>query len=366
MARLTVCNECGAEISKKSKRCPMCGAKNKKPVYKRWWFWFLILALLGSCGKKDEEPTSKQDAFGSNQETVISDNNEVEPEITEPEQEDETVPSIEEPFRIELVAGEKGEYGEPYAVNEGTEFEENYFVYRVPAGTYTVTNTGEYMNQFNVYSEELRVTDAGWEEPAETFACLLLDVGETGTVKIEDGQIIEIHEPGKFMLEETDEALVEDATEETAEEKEPAIEEPEEITTATVETPAAPSTAVDTQTPAPTPEPPVVETPAVEPEQTVEDEPVFVPVVVDPLSGGAVTTPEYEEPIYQEPTYQEPIYQEPIQAGNDYVINVNSGKYHYAWCDSVGRMAEHNKSYYTGASSDITAMGYIPCENCNP
>lgn len=347
MARLTVCNECGAEISKKSRRCPVCEAKIKKPVYKRWWFWLLILGLLGSCGKKDEAPAGKQDGFGSSQETSVDNNKEVEPEEPEPE------PPVDEPFRIELVAGEKGEYGEPYVVNKGTEFEESYIVYRVPVGTYAVTNIGEYMNQFTVYSEELRVTEAGWEEPAETFACLLLDVGETGTVKIENGHIIEIHEPGKFVLEETDAVEVE--VEEVQEkETEAATEEPTEINTPAVETPATPTPVVDAQAPAPTPEPPAVETPVVVPDPVVEEEPVFVPVVGDPLAGGS--TPEYEAPIYQDP----------IQTGNDYVININSGRYHYTWCDSVDGMSEQNKSYYTGASADIAAMGYSPCKNCNP
>lgn len=152
-----------------------------------------------------------------------------------------------------------------------------------------------------------------------------------------------------------------ETTEEPEEPAEPVVENtPEEPQV--VETPEAQPPAVET----PTPEPHVVETPVVEPDPVVDEEPVFVPVVDDPLSGGASTAPDYDEPTYKEPTYQEPAYQEPIQTGNDYVINVNSGKYHYAWCDSVGRMAEHNKSYYTGASSDIAAMGYSPCENCNP
>lgn len=108
--------------------------------------------------------------------------------------------SEDEPLSFELVAGEAGDYGKPYTVNSNTEFEENYIVYVVPAGTYTVTNTGEYMGQFNVYSEKLAVNDAGWQEPAEVFYMKLLDVGASDTVTIGEGQIIEIHEPDKFTL----------------------------------------------------------------------------------------------------------------------------------------------------------------------
>jgi hypothetical protein len=105
-----------------------------------------------------------------------------------------------ETFTIELVAGEKGEYGELITLNEGDEFEETYYVYRVPTGTYTVTNTGEYPGQFNVYGDTVYVTDVGWEELSDVFYGKLLDVGQSDTVEIGEGQIIEIHEPDHYTL----------------------------------------------------------------------------------------------------------------------------------------------------------------------
>lgn len=46
--KLTACQTCGAEIAADAKTCPHCGAKNKvkKPVYKRPWFWILIVAVV--------------------------------------------------------------------------------------------------------------------------------------------------------------------------------------------------------------------------------------------------------------------------------------------------------------------------------
>lgn len=46
--KMTTCATCGAEIAASAKTCPHCGAKNKvkKPVYKRPWFWILIVAVV--------------------------------------------------------------------------------------------------------------------------------------------------------------------------------------------------------------------------------------------------------------------------------------------------------------------------------
>ena len=43
---LKLCKTCGATIAKNAKRCPKCGAKNKKPIYKRVWFW-IIAVIFG-------------------------------------------------------------------------------------------------------------------------------------------------------------------------------------------------------------------------------------------------------------------------------------------------------------------------------
>lgn len=43
---MTTCKVCGNELAKSAKRCPHCGAKNKRPIYKRWWFWLFIAIVL--------------------------------------------------------------------------------------------------------------------------------------------------------------------------------------------------------------------------------------------------------------------------------------------------------------------------------
>ena len=54
--KLKVCKACGQEIASNSKACPSCGAKNKKPFFKKWWFWLLILFIfIGSVSPGDNE-----------------------------------------------------------------------------------------------------------------------------------------------------------------------------------------------------------------------------------------------------------------------------------------------------------------------
>lgn len=53
-------------------------------------------------------------------------------------------------------------------------------------------------------------------------------------------------------------------------------------------------------------------------------------------------------------------------ATTQYVLNLNTHKFHYPDCGSVKTMSESNKGIYTGSREDIIAQGYEPCGNCNP
>ena len=65
--KIVICKHCGAEIAASAKTCPKCGGKNKKPIYKRVWFWILIaLIVLGGGGalggSNDSGSTASNDA----------------------------------------------------------------------------------------------------------------------------------------------------------------------------------------------------------------------------------------------------------------------------------------------------------------
>lgn len=86
-------------------------------------------------------------------------------------------------------------------------------------------------------------------------------------------------------------------------------------------------------TPTPTPEP----TPTPTPDPTPTPEPTLEPVV------------EEQKPIEQY-----------------YIINTNTGKFHYPTCRSIKRMKDKNKLEFTGTRDDVLARGYSPCMICNP
>ena len=51
------CKKCGNEVDKKAGVCPNCGCKVKKPFYKKWWIWGILVVLVialasGSNGDK--------------------------------------------------------------------------------------------------------------------------------------------------------------------------------------------------------------------------------------------------------------------------------------------------------------------------
>ena len=51
---------------------------------------------------------------------------------------------------------------------------------------------------------------------------------------------------------------------------------------------------------------------------------------------------------------------------NYYVLNTNSMKFHYPWCSSVKKIAEHNYGESSLSRDELIAGGYTPCGNCHP
>lgn len=187
--------------------------QGKTPIYRRKWFIILVVFLVlggcvGNCTGSGTDNKGQEESTAQVEEAQETENNkakQTEESVSSKEAEpkpvstSEAAPAEAAPA-IELIAGEENEYSESLTYNAGTEFEETLLAYNVPAGTYAVTNVGEYPTQVNVY-EGVTTNDNGWEEPANVGDVITLKVGETSEITVPEGYHIEILEPTHVTLE---------------------------------------------------------------------------------------------------------------------------------------------------------------------
>ncbi len=58
--KLIICKACDGQIAANAKSCPHCGAKNKKPFYKKAWFWVLVVVILfATAGGEESGPETQ-------------------------------------------------------------------------------------------------------------------------------------------------------------------------------------------------------------------------------------------------------------------------------------------------------------------
>ena len=50
----------------------------------------------------------------------------------------------------------------------------------------------------------------------------------------------------------------------------------------------------------------------------------------------------------------------------DYILNMNTHKFHLPGCRGVKQMSEANKGKYKGSREEVIEQGYEPCKICNP
>ncbi len=131
-------------------------------------------------------------------------NNAQQTEYSEQETEESQADSNIEKTTIELIAGEQGQYGKMITMSEGTDMEESFYVYYVPAGTYEVTNNGKYMTQVSVYEGFVKNEETGYDEYTNTGDIKLIDSEATATVEVPEGWFIEIQEPANISLMPTE------------------------------------------------------------------------------------------------------------------------------------------------------------------
>ena len=50
----------------------------------------------------------------------------------------------------------------------------------------------------------------------------------------------------------------------------------------------------------------------------------------------------------------------------EYVLNVNTRRFHWPYCSSVSQMKEKNRQEVSAMREELLEQGYVPCGNCNP
>lgn len=93
--------------------------------------------------------------------------------------------------------------------------------------------------------------------------------------------------------------------------------------------------------------------------------PGFIPTPTPEPTPTPTPTPKPTSIPTPEPT-PEPVVEEQQPIEQHYIINTNTGKFHYPTCRSINRMKEKNKLEFTGTRDDVLARGYSPCMICNP
>ena len=147
------------------------------------WIVYLAIGFSGGVNNADNttmDPTAETSVISSTEDKQTT------TEIT-------TAQITETKNTIEIIDGEKGEYGKEITMSAGTDLEEKLIVYYVPAGKYIVKNLGNYRTQVSVYEGFEKNSETGYDEYTNTGNIVVLDVNGKDEIEVPDGWFIEIH-----------------------------------------------------------------------------------------------------------------------------------------------------------------------------
>lgn len=178
---------------KKAKRLKDAGEDYSKE--KKTWIVALVVTLLLSCAVAAVSP--EEEGKEEKTKTTVTQKKDTESKKDVPKKSGDN----ENKNLIVLKSGEKNEYYQERYLNKGTADEDLHHAYIVPAGTYKVENKGDKRTQVNVYKDEVKKTEEGFEEWADTKMVILLMQGESGKIIVDEGYFVDLDDPYNVTLE---------------------------------------------------------------------------------------------------------------------------------------------------------------------
>ena len=173
--KMTICQHCGAEIAAGAKTCPKCGGKNKKPIYKRVWFWILIAVLVLGIG-------GAAGGSGSDSSTASTD-----AQVEEKAVEEEAEEVIE---YADVTTDELSDALEANAVNASDTYKDKYF--SVTGRLETIDSDGSYISLVDINDEwSFNVITCYIKNDEQLEKVKSMSKGDTVTVK---GKITDVGE----------------------------------------------------------------------------------------------------------------------------------------------------------------------------
>lgn len=201
--KMITCKACGQEIAKSAKACPHCGARNKQPIFKKWWFWtvfvILVIALGTSEGNTDtndvipSNPNTNQNT-NSSQETTFNNNIQTENTHKEPQKTEYYVGDVIYDGDTKIVFMSSGEYIEENEYSQPDEGNKYIFLRFAFENASKTTDTSISFYDFECYADGY-AAEMYYGGNDDLSATLSAGRATTGCIYFEvpaDAEIIEI------------------------------------------------------------------------------------------------------------------------------------------------------------------------------
>lgn len=111
--------------------------KANKPIYKKWWFWVIVILVIGIIANPSSFKKGIEEGMHTN--TNIEESKTAE--------------------KYTIIGGELGEFGKEIILNKDTDMPSSKYLYKLPAGNYTVTTTNNKYSTISVVKDEIIKND---------------------------------------------------------------------------------------------------------------------------------------------------------------------------------------------------------------